>query len=428
MKKKKLKWSTTTRKVSNLIPNENNPRVTNSKQDDDLKKSIDEFDLVEIPVIDLDDHLIAGHQRVRIMKESGRGNEEIEVRIPNRKLTQKEYDKYLLISNRVHGDFDWDKLIQNYDITTLFESGFDIDLSNILDDTLEVEDDNFQEEEEIEKALDTNIKIGDYFQLGNSGYLLCADSTDPETVKKLMNGVKVDLVNDDVPYNIGLKYDRNFSGKKVYGGKKTDDNKSEGDYRKFVKSIMQNALSVCKPDAHIFFWADERWVFLLQELYKELNIDSKRLCIWLKQNQSPTPQIAFNKITEFICYGTIGRPWLNEKITNLHEIQNKEVTTGNRLSEDILDLLNIWMVPRISTNEYQHPTQKPPTVHEKSLRRCTRVGDVVLDLTCGSGSLLSACHQLKRKVYLCDYEPVFTQVVINRFKQLAPNEKVIKLN
>src|SRR3990167_5458825 len=105
-------------------------------------------------------------------------------------------------------------------------------------------------------------------------------------------------------------------------GGKANDNKSEKESRPFVRSVMQNALAVAKPDAHVAFWCDERWVYLFQELYKELGVDSKRLCIWLKDNFSPTPQNAFNKIAEFVAYGTIGKPWLNDKMRNLNEIVN----------------------------------------------------------------------------------------------------------
>ena len=123
----------------------------------------------------------------------------------------------------------------------------------------------------------------------------------------------------------------------------------------------------------------------------------------------------------------MGRPYLSEKVKNLNEMQNKEISTGNRLMEDILDLINIWMVKRLPGNEMEHPTQKSPTVHEKILRRCTKPGDIVLDMTAGSGSILASCEQLKRTAYLCELEPVFCQVIINRFKKLS-NEKISKLN
>jgi DNA modification methylase len=427
MPKEKLVWRTEKRRVNDLLPYEKNPRKITDKQMEDLKVSLTKFNLAELPAINLDGKICAGHQRIKALQLLGRGEELIEVRSPNRKLTSSEFKQYLLTSNRSGGSWDFDILASDFDIDTLLISGFDSnDLTDIFDDSLEVSDDNFDEEKQIEKAKDTNIKTGDYFALGRHR-LLCGNSTDPAAVKKLMDGKLADMVNDDPPFNINLSYDKGVGNKAKYGGS-TNDNKTEAEYRNFIKVIIQNALSVSKKDAHVMFWCDERYVYLLQEIYKELGIDSKRLCIWIKDNASPTPNIAFNKVTEYCVYGTVGSPFLSDKVKNLNEILNKEATTGNRLSDDILDMLNIWLVKRLPSQDYQHPTQKNPTLHEKALRRCTKPGDIVLDLTAGSGSIMSACEQLKRTAYLCEMEPVFCQLIINRFKQLSPHEKVTKLN
>ena len=106
---------------------------------------------------------------------------------------------------------------------------------------------------------------------------------------------------------------------------------------------------------------------------------------------------------------------------------NKEVATGNRLIDDIMDLFNIWLIKRLAGNEYQHPTQKPPTLYEKSLRRCSKPGDIILDLCAGSGSLMVACEQLKRTAYLVEIEPIFCQLIVNRYEKLT-NTKVKKIN
>ncbi len=422
-----LVWRTEKRRVNDLLPYEKNPRKITDKQMEDLKVSLTKFNLAELPAINLDGKICAGHQRIKALQLLGRGEELIEVRSPNRKLTPSEFKQYLLTSNRSGGSWDFEILASDFDIDTLLISGFDSnDLTNIFDDSLEINDDNFDEEKEIEKAKNTDIKTGDYFALGRHR-LLCGNSLDPSTVKKLMDGKQADMVNDDPPFNINLSYDKGVGNKAKYGGT-TNDNKPETEYRNFLKTLIQNALSVSKKDAHIMFWCDERYVYLLQEIYKELGIYSKRLCIWIKDNASPTPNVAFNKVTEYCVYGTVGSPFLSDKVKNLNEILNKEATTGNRLSDDILDMLNIWLVKRLPSQEYQHPTQKPPTLHEKALRRCTKPGDIVLDLTAGSGSIMSACEQLKRTAYLCEMEPIFCQLIINRFKQLNPNEKVTKLN
>ena len=425
-KKKKLEWRTERRKVNDLIPYSGNPRTLSDVQQRGLTRSLKKFGLVEIPACDADGTLVAGHQRIKVLQLLGRGEEEIDVRIPSRKLSEQEFKNYLLTSNRSGGSWDWEKLATDFDLGQLLTAGFDAaDLSRLIDDNLEIDDSEWNPEAELPKAKKTTIKPGDYFALGPNR-LLCGDAVDPKVVARLMAGAKADLVNTDTPFNIGLSYNRGVGNKAGYGGT-TNDAKSEVEYRKFVKAVIANALSAVKPDAHIMFWCDESWVWLLQALYKELGIDAKRLCIWLKNNQSATPKVAFNKITEYCVYGTIGRPWLSDKVKNLNEVMNREVGSGNRLGDDILDLLNIWMIKRLAGSDYEHPTQKPPSLHEKALRRCTRPGDIVLDLTAGSGSILHAAHSLKRVAYCCEIEPVFCQLIINLFTKHF-NEKAIKLN
>jgi len=132
-----------------------------------------------------------------------------------------------------------------------------------------------------------------------------------------------------------------------------------------------------------------------------------------------TPQIAFNKAYEPCVYGAVGVPYLSEKVRNLNEVLNKEVGSGNRLLDDIEDYLSIWLVKRLPANEYEHPTQKPITLHEKPLRRCTKPGDVVLDLFAGSGSTMLACEQLNRKSYSVEIDARFCDVIISRYERMT---------
>ncbi|PIQ80219.1 MAG: hypothetical protein COV79_01645 [Parcubacteria group bacterium CG11_big_fil_rev_8_21_14_0_20_41_14] len=412
-----LTWRTVDKKISDLVPNIKNPRTMSPKQTEDLKRSLKKFDLVELPVVDLDNKVIAGHQRLMVLKLLGREHDTIPVRIPNRKLTEKEYDQYLLSSNRIHGDWDWQALADNFDIETLLVSGFDdTDLTHIFDD-LEVEDDEFDVEKELEKIKTPTSKLGDLYELGTHR-LICGDSTDPAVVKKLMDGKKASTVLTDPPYNIGLSYDKGIGGNGNYGGT-VNDAKSDTEYKEFLKAALQNALAVLEKDAHIFTYCDQKYIWLLQTLYAELGIASKRVCLWIKNNSTPTPQVAFNKQYEPCVYGTTGKPFLSEKTLNFSEVLNKEIGTGNRTLEDILDLIDIWMVKRLSGANYEHPTEKPPQLHEKALRRCTKPGAIILDCFAGSGSLLVACEQLKRSAYLVEREPIFVDLIIRRYEKLT---------
>ncbi len=281
-----LVWRTEKRRVNDLLPYEKNPRKITDKQMEDLKESLKKFNLAELPAINTDGKIVAGHQRIKALQLMGRGEEEIEIRVPNRKLSAIEFKQYLLTSNRSGGSWDWEILASDFDIDTLLTAGFDsTDLTNIFDDNLEMTDDNFDEEKELEKIEETDIKFGDYFTLGRHR-LLCGNSTDQNMIKFLMDGNLADMVNTDPPYNIGLNYDKGVGNKAKYGGT-TDDSKTDDEYRTFAKTLIQNALRMTKPDAHVFFWCDERYVWLFQELYRELGIDSKRLCLWVKDNSSP---------------------------------------------------------------------------------------------------------------------------------------------
>ena len=205
------------------------------------------------------------------------------------------------------------------------------------------------------------------------------------------------------------------------------DNKSRLDYKTFLLSALSNAKSVADDNAHFFCWCDEKNIGLVQEVYEELEILNKRVCVWIKNNAMATPQVAFNKVMEPCLYGTRGDPFLSKYHTNFNEVINKNLDTGNRLPDDIMDLLSIWLERRLPAMEYEHPTQKPSTLYEKAIRRCTKPGDYVLELFGGSGSTLIACEQLKRKCLMVEIDPVFCSLIIRRYENLT-GRKAEKIN
>jgi len=406
--------------IATLLPATYNPRKWNDAAIAQLKESMKRFGLVDPIVVngapERKNIVIGGHFRLKVAKDLG--YEEIPVVYINIPDLEKEKELNLRL-NRNTGDWDFE-LLKNFEIETLLDVGFGDDLSAIWDENLNVEDDNFDVEKEIEEIKTPKTKPGDLIKLGNN-LLLCSDSTKLDDVQKLVGKEKIDMVYCDSPYNIDLDYNKGIGGKAQYGGT-TNDKKSDTEYKDFLKKTLENAISVSKPNFHIFYYCDESNIWLIQTLYQELGIDNRRVCLWVKNSQNPTPQIAFNKAYEPCVYGTRGAPYLAKNVTNINEILNREVGTGNRLPDDILDLFNIWLVKRLPGQDYEHPTQKPPSLHEKALRRCTKPGDTVLDLFGGSGSTLISCEQLKRRAFLCEIEPIFCDVIINRFKELTGKE------
>ena len=115
-------------------------------------------------------------------------------------------------------------------------------------------------------------------------------------------------------------------------------------------------------------------------------------------------------------------PTSSKGVNNLNEVMNPEMTTGNNLLQEALDYIDIWATKRLAGNQYEHSTMKPPEVYEKAIRRCTKMGEIILDSFSGSGSTLIAGEKLKRRVYAVEIEPVFCDLTIRRYEALTGNK------
>lgn len=418
----KLNWTTVQRKVNNLIPQEINPRKITDKQMKDLTKSLKKYNLVEIPAVDLDGKILAGHQRIKALQLLGRGEEIIDVRIPNRKLTDDESKQYLIASNALGGDWDTE-LLKNFELDLLLDSGFDsLELTKFWDEGKEVKEGKFDVEKELKKITHPVTKLGDVIRLGNHK-IICGDSTKQETLTKLFGNEKASMIYSDPVYNININYDGGVGGKKDYGGN-VNDSRTFEEYKIFIKDSLSSALSVSEENTHVFYWCDQIYIGLIQEVYRSLGIANKRVCLWIKNNQNPVPTAAFNKVYEPAVYGVRGKPYLADTVTSLNEVFNKEMGTGNELLDQVNEFIDIWTAKRLAPKEYEHATSKPITLHEKAIKRCTKPHDIILDSFLGSGSTLLCAEQLGRRVYGCELEPQFCDLIIRRYEALTGKKAI----
>jgi DNA modification methylase len=414
---KKLQWRTAQKRIDDLIPQEVNPRVISDKQMSDLKKSLKKYNLVEIPAVDLNGRILAGHQRIKALQLLGRGAEFIDVRVPNRKLTQAESKEYLIASNALGGDWDFEAL-KGFDLDILLDSGFDqIQLAKFWDEDNEVKPDEFDVDKELKKIKAPKTKLGDIITLGNHK-VICGDSTKQETLNLLLGSERVSMIYSDPVYNLEIDYDGGIGGKQDYGGN-VNDKRTFEEYKTFIHDSLKAALAVSKSNTHVFYWCDQIYIGLIQDIYRSLGVSNKRVCLWLKNSQNPVPKVAFNKVYEPVVYGVRGSPYLAEAVTNLNEVLNKEMGTGNELIAQVNEYIDVWTAKRLASKDYEHATSKPVTLHEKAIKRCTKPGDIILDSFLGSGSTLLAGHQLGRKVYGCELEPRFCDLIIKRFESFT---------
>jgi hypothetical protein len=125
----KIEWTNGKRKLSQLKEWDKNPRKWEDKNIQDLDKSLTKFNLASPIVINTDNIVVGGHFRINRLKEMNKEDIEVDVRVPNRKLTDEEVEELNLRLNKNVGEWNVD-ILKGFDINLLKDVGFE---KNYLD-------------------------------------------------------------------------------------------------------------------------------------------------------------------------------------------------------------------------------------------------------------------------------------------------------
>lgn len=433
---KKLDWHTEKRKVSELIGFEKNPRILTDEQKKQLIKSIEKFNLVEIPAINTDNKVIAGHQRIKILSLLGRENEEIDVRVPNRKLTEKEFEEYNIRSNKNTGEWDYD-LLKAFDREMLIDVGFESDdIDNMFSDNTE---DNFDVKEEYEKIKQPKAKLGDIYKLGEHR-IMCGDSTNKESVEKLMNEQMAEMCFTDPPYNIDYSGGMNDKGKNLRE-KIANDNMNKEDFYNFLCKFISNIVATVRGGVYICMSSCE--IDSLKKVWESNGGHFQSFIIWVK-NHFTLSRSDYQNTYEPILYGwpkqiknhyfiqdrSKSNVWeeLNSIKTEYEDgfttisFQGFKVKIKGKIEEGQVirkgQKTDIWRYDKPSKSQ-DHPTMKPVELCTEAIINSSKINDIVLDLFLGSGSTLIACEKSKRICYGMELDTKYIDVIIARWEKLT---------
>ncbi len=118
-----ITWNLETRKLDSLTRYEKNPRTLSEKEHRQLSNSIDKFGLIDKPILNANNTIIGGHQRIEVL--SSQNVQEVQCWIPGRLLSDEEVEELNIRLNRNNGSWDIDILANEYDIGDLLTWGFD---------------------------------------------------------------------------------------------------------------------------------------------------------------------------------------------------------------------------------------------------------------------------------------------------------------
>ena len=380
--------------IDRLIPYARNARTHSKEQILQLRSSLREFGFVNPIIVDKDLNIIAGHGRVLAAKAEGLSE------VPcvfAEHLTDAQKRAYILADNRLALNAGWDEDLLALEFGELKDLGFDLELTGFGLDEIEklfaadgkdVQDDDFDLAAALEQAA--FVLPGDVWTLGRHR-LICGDATHADTVKKLMDGRKANLVLTDPPYNVGFE---SASGLKI----KNDSQKSEPFYSFLLAAFRSLADNLESGGSAYIFHADTEGENF-RRAFREAGFHLSGTCIWVKDSfvmgRSP-----YQWQHEPILYG-----WLK---TGAHKwyAGRSEATIWN------------FAKPRKNSD---HPTSKPLELLAYPIKNSSQANGIVLDPFGGSGSTLIACEQADRICNMLELDEKYASVILRRYAEFKQN-------
>lgn len=362
------------KKLSDLIPYENNPR-NNDGAVDAVAASIKEFGFKVPIVIDKANVIVAGHTRFKASEKLGL--EKVPCIVAD-DLTEQQIKAYRLADNKVGELADWDFGALEMELEGIDE----IDMEQFGFEPLITENDEIVEDEAPEIPEEAKSHEGDLWELGRHR-LICGDSTDLNVIKRLMGGLKADLLLTDPPY--GIDYGGMLKGKgdgkggadkngwKSWDAPEWDRNRPSDGAFAYMLSLAEQAI----------IWGGNYFADILPP----------KMC-WLVWDKGQ---------------------------------RDFSLADGELAWTSFDKALRIKTYSRASANREgkTHPTQKPIEllrwcVEDVAERNMKKV-DTVIDLFGGSGSTLIACEQLNKQCYMCELDNKYIDSIIKRYVNLKGN-------
>lgn len=401
-------------KISDIKANPNNPRLIKDDKFAKLVQSVTEFpEMLEIRPIVVNSEMVVlgGNMRLKACKEAK--IKELTVIIADN-LTEEQQREFLIKDNVSGGEWDWNILANEWDSEQLTEWGLDI--PDFAQEVLEAQEDDFNGVAPKEPIT----VLGDLYDIGEHR-LLCGDSTCSDTVGKLMNGEKSELLFTSPPY----------SDMREYNGEK---DLSVSNLVEFVTSFYQYCeyqvinLGIQRKNNDINEYWNDYIIKARDNGYKFLSWN-----VWAKPSAgSIGNQSAFFPISHEWIF-VFGKNFKDINRTQERSTSIKETRTHRKVRQSDGSMKNstvgfqgvlkemesvFYSNPELGSIRKDHPATFPIELPSEYIKAMTNEGDCVCEPFTGSGTTMVASHQLKRKCYGMELDPKYCDVIVARMIKL----------
>lgn len=380
--------------INDIKVNPENPRLIKDEKFLKLVKSIKEFpQMLEIRPIVVNDEMVVlgGNMRLKACKEAGL--KEVHI-IKASQLTPEQQKEFIIKDNVGFGEWDWDIIANEWDAEQVTYWGLDI--PDFVNKGEAVEDDY-----EIPDEIETDIVLGDLFEIGQHR-LLCGDSTNADQVAKVLDGGKPILMVTDPPYGVDYKADWRNDALRSDG--KRSNGRAIGTVTNDTRSSWLDAYLLFKGSVCYVWHASASAIQFANDLMAAGFIIVNQI-IWAKNN---------------IVIGRGDYHWKHEPCWYAVRKGVKHNWQGSRKES------TVWEIDKPMKSETGHSTQKPVECMARPIKNNTYERESVYDPFLGSGTTMVAAHQLNRKCYGMEIDPKYCQVIVDRMLKLDPNIEIKK--
>jgi len=387
-------------RLKDLNPAEYNPRTISDDALAGLTKSLTRFGCVEPIIVNIRDDrnvIVGGHQRHKALTELHGGDYECTCIVVDLSVSEEKTLNVTLNNPHIQGDFidTLSEYIEQLRGEIPEQDYLDLAIIKLRGEIAAVE--GLTDEDSIpEPPKEAVTKPGDIWILGDH-HLMCGDSTKAEDVERLMNGKKADMIFTDPPYNVAY-----VGGTEEQMTIKNDAMSAE-DYEKFMDEFFARYRQSIKPAASMYVCHASAWQLETELSIRRAGFEVRNPIIWAKNCGA---------------FGFARYKFQHEPIFYCHIAGQSDAWYGD------LTQTTVWNEKKPAANRL-HPTMKPVEIVERALVNSSKAGDLVLDLFMGSGTTLIACHKNNRISYGMELDPVYVDVIIDRWQKFTGKKAVL---
>ena len=396
-----------------------NARLHKPAQLKQIAASIKAFPFNVPILVDRDGKVLAGHGRVMACRQLGWTDVPV-IRLEH--LTPAQARAFSIADNRLAENSTWDATLLAGHLKVLSELNLDFDLEvtgfSIGEIDLKIEGltepvNENDPADGVPEAGPAVAAFGDLWTLG-SHRVLCGDSLDAASYRRLMGDDRAAMIFTDPPYNVPI--DGHVSGKGKVHHREFAMAAGEMSPDAFVAFLTKacGLMAEFSADGAVHFVCmDWGHIFELLTAGKASYDDLLNICVWTKPNggmgglyRSAHEMVAVFKHGESKHRNNVQLGRFGRNRTNVWQYAG---ANGFGRGEDA-DLTA------------QHPTPKPVKMIADAILDVSSRGDLVLDPFLGSGSSVIAAERVGRRCRAIEMDAAYVDLTIRRWQRLTGDD------